>query len=147
MLRNVVVSAGIIIVLSLALAAPQSACALSGEKTLIVGQLTEPSSLNPLVATSNETKDIVWRIYLKLLDEKPNYMDFSPRLARSWEFSADSLTITFHLRDDVRWTDGVAVTAEDVRFTWELHRDSVVASRSSIGGRLHSTFRNATPTS
>jgi peptide/nickel transport system substrate-binding protein len=130
MLRNVVVSAGIIIVLSLALAAPQSACALSGEKTLIVGQLTEPSSLNPLVATSNETKDIVWRIYLKLLDEKPNYMDFSPRLARSWEFSADSLTITFHLRDDVRWTDGVAVTAEDVRFTWELHRDSVVAWRS-----------------
>jgi peptide/nickel transport system substrate-binding protein len=109
---------------------PANTCAGAGNKALTVGHLSEPPSLNPLLATSNETKDIVWRVFLKLLDEQPNYLDFSPRLARSWEFSPDSLTITFYLRDDVRWTDGAPVTAEDVRFTWELHADTLVAWRS-----------------
>jgi peptide/nickel transport system substrate-binding protein len=99
----------------------------TGDKTLTVGLLSEPATLNPLTATSNETKDIVWCIFLKLLDEQPDYLNFSPRLANSWEFSSDSLTITFQMRDDVRWTDGVPVTAEDVRFTWELHVDTLVA--------------------
>jgi len=103
---------------------------LASEKTLTVGLLSEPATLNPLTATSNETKDIVWQIFLKLLDEKPDYLSFEPRLARSWEFSEDSLSITFHLRDDVRWTDGTLVTADDVRFTWELHIDTLVAWRS-----------------
>ena len=99
----------------------------AGENTLTVGLLSEPSTLNPLVATSNETKDIVWLIFLKLLDEQPDYLHFAPRLAEKWEFSPDSLSIKFHLRDDVHWTDGEPVTAEDVRFTWQLHVDTLVA--------------------
>lgn len=101
--------------------------AVSGESTLTVGLLSEPASLNPLVSTSSETNDIVWRLFLKLLDEHPDYQHFSPRLAESWEFDADSLTITFRLREDVRWTDGVPVTAHDVRFTWQLQVDTLVA--------------------
>lgn len=44
------------------------------------------------------------------------------RLAESWEHSPDYRTWTYHLRPDVRWHDGVPVTAEDVAFTvwlWE----------------------------
>jgi len=40
---------------------------------------------------------------------------------------ADSLTVTFALRDDVAWSDGAPVTAHDVRFTWELEIDTLVA--------------------
>ncbi|MFQ5678736.1 MAG: peptide ABC transporter substrate-binding protein [Gemmatimonadota bacterium] len=43
-----------------------------------------------------------------------------PRLARSWEHSRDFRTWTFHLRPDVRWHDGVPVSAEDVKFSIEL---------------------------
>lgn len=42
------------------------------------------------------------------------------RLARSWEHSADYREWTFHLRTDVRWHDGVPVTARDIEFTVEL---------------------------
>jgi peptide/nickel transport system substrate-binding protein len=42
------------------------------------------------------------------------------RLARTWEHSADHKEYTFHLRADVRWHDGVPVTAHDVKFTHEL---------------------------
>ena len=42
------------------------------------------------------------------------------RLARSWEHSADYREWTYHLRTDVRWHDGVPVTAHDVKFTMDL---------------------------
>lgn len=42
------------------------------------------------------------------------------RLAERWEHSPDYRTWTFYLRDDVRWHDGVPVTAHDVVFSLEL---------------------------
>ena len=42
------------------------------------------------------------------------------RLARSWEHSADYKTWTIHLRTNVRWHDGVPVTAHDIKFTVDL---------------------------
>ena len=41
-------------------------------------------------------------------------------LARNWEHSSDLRTWTFYLRSDVKWHDGVPVTAHDVKFTIEL---------------------------
>lgn len=41
-------------------------------------------------------------------------------LARSWEHSGDWRTWTVHLRSDVKWHDGVLVTAHDVKFSLEL---------------------------
>ena len=42
------------------------------------------------------------------------------RLARIWEHSPDYREWTYHLRSDVRWHDGVPVTAHDVEFTLRL---------------------------
>jgi peptide/nickel transport system substrate-binding protein len=42
------------------------------------------------------------------------------RLARSWEHSPDYREWTIHLRTDVRWHDGVPVTARDIEFTVDL---------------------------
>ncbi len=42
-----------------------------------------------------------------------------PWLAERWEASADGLTWVFHLRRNVLWHDGAALTARDVRFTFE----------------------------
>jgi peptide/nickel transport system substrate-binding protein len=43
----------------------------------------------------------------------------SPDLATSWEASADGLSWTFKLRDDVKWSDGQAFSADDVVFTFQ----------------------------
>jgi ABC-type dipeptide transport system, periplasmic component len=45
---------------------------------------------------------------------------FKPQLADKWEWSADSLSIAFHLNPKARWHDGVPVRASDVRFTVAL---------------------------
>lgn len=53
-----------------------------------------------------------------------------PRLARSWERTPDWRTWTVRLRNDVRWHDGVPVTAHDVAFTLELLRHPDVGKAS-----------------
>ncbi len=46
-----------------------------------------------------------------------------PLLAQSYEISPDGLQVTFHLRDDIHFSDGVPITADDVIFTYETIRN------------------------
>lgn len=56
------------------------------------------------------------------------------RLARSWQTSPDFRTWTVHLRTDVRWHDGVPVTAYDAKFTLEL------LARPEVGAETPGTY-------
>lgn len=53
---------------------------------------------------------------------------FEPRLAQSWTWSTDSLSIAFNLDAKARWHDGKPVRASDVRFTHRLYSDSSTSS-------------------
>ena len=43
-----------------------------------------------------------------------------PELATEWSWNDDGTELTFQLREGVRWHDGEAFTAEDVKYTWDL---------------------------
>ena len=62
-------------------------------------------------------------IKMKLYDPpvrwKPDYTGYEPGLATSWEWSEDGQTITFHLREGVKWSDGEPFTTADLQFWWE----------------------------
>ncbi|HUF28816.1 MAG TPA: ABC transporter substrate-binding protein, partial [Gemmatimonadaceae bacterium] len=53
---------------------------------------------------------------------------FTPRLARSWSWAPDSLSIAFALDPRARWHDGRPVRASDVRFTLGLLKDPLTSS-------------------
>lgn len=57
-------------------------------------------------------------------------------LAESWTVSDDGLILTFTLRSNARWHDGVAVTAEDVRFTYQKLIDPAVRTPYSSSYEL-----------
>ena len=99
---------------------------------LVVGEINDYESLNPMGTTDAHARDVYQLLFLLLLDEHPDFLTFGPRLAESWEFSPDSLQLTFHLRRDVAWSDGVPVTAQDVVATFSAQKDSATmwASRS-----------------
>jgi oligopeptide transport system substrate-binding protein len=46
-----------------------------------------------------------------------------PDVARSWEVLDGGRKYIFHLRDDVRWSDGVQVTAGDFEYAWKRALD------------------------
>lgn len=54
-----------------------------------------------------------------------------PDLAKSVEVSEDGLTYTATLRDDLKWSDGSALTTEDFVYTWQRMVDPKTASEYS----------------
>lgn len=93
--------------------------------TLLMGSIGEPSNLLPVLASDSASSDINGLVYNGLVRYDKN-LQLEGELARALEISPDNLTITFHLRQDVRWHDGHPFTAEDVLFTYRLLVDPTV---------------------
>ncbi len=49
-------------------------------------------------------------------------------LADKWEQSEDGLTWTFHLRNDLKWSDGTPLTSEDFVYSWKRVVDPIIAA-------------------
>src|SRR5262245_894707 len=95
-----------------------------------VGWTADIAGLNELIIpSSNANNDVLFHIFDHLIEEQPDFAEhpptMAPQLARSWDWSTDRKTITFHLAPEAVWSDGVPVTAEDVRFSWQaqVHPD------------------------
>ncbi len=57
--------------------------------------------------------------YENLLRFDPAWTRIIPNIAQSYEVSDDSSEFTFHLREGLRWSDGVPFTADDIVFWYE----------------------------
>ncbi|WP_324628209.1 ABC transporter substrate-binding protein [Bacillus cereus] len=55
-----------------------------------------------------------------------------PELAEKWDVSSDQLTYTFHLRKDLKFSDGSPLTADDVAFTLMLLHDKAYEGEVDI---------------
>src|SRR3954469_24585812 len=90
-------------------------------------ETTGVATLDPAFAKNQSVMWVVHQLYNTLVEIDSN-LNIVPSLARSWEISADRMTYTFHLRDDVWFQDngafpnskGRKFIAEDV--VYSLHR-------------------------
>ncbi|NQT32786.1 MAG: peptide-binding protein [Candidatus Omnitrophica bacterium] len=78
--------------------------------------------LIPFLADDVTSGSICGLVYNGLTKVGKN-LDVVPDLAESWEVSPVGLIITFYLRKNVTWHDGMPFTADDVRFTFDVIRD------------------------
>lgn len=91
--------------------------------TLVVAGRNEALSMNALVSNDYESLQLqIYVLFVTLVRADREY-EPQPGLARSWEFNDDTTEVVFHLRGDVRWHDGVTVTAQDVVFTFDRLKD------------------------
>ncbi|NUT56163.1 MAG: peptide ABC transporter substrate-binding protein [Thermoleophilia bacterium] len=90
----------------------------AAEQVITVNWGTEPPSLDPGLASDVTSANILLNIMdpLVKLDEDLNPV---PNAAESMETSEDGLTVTFTLRDDLKWTNGDPVTAQDFEWSWK----------------------------
>ena len=86
--------------------------------TLSVSAITGPKSWNSVTSNENSTTQYTNMMLRGLVDIDPNTSAVVPELARDWEASEDGLTLTFHLRRGLRWSDATPFTADDVVFTF-----------------------------
>jgi len=102
---------------------------------IVVGSIGDASRLLPILATDSASGDIVGLVFNGLLKYNER-LEIVGDLAESWSVSDDGLTLTFTLRPNARWHDGVACTAEDVRFTYQKLIDPNVRTPFSSGYEL-----------
>lgn len=84
--------------------------------TMVVGIATEPDNINAAINTDQNGQIIGAAVYDALI-EVDKAADIHPALAEEWEVSEDGLVYTFHLREGVKWHDGVPFTSKDVSFS------------------------------
>jgi peptide/nickel transport system substrate-binding protein len=90
--------------------------------TAVVSNLADIPDVNPLTSTDHTASQVqLYLLFMPLLAYDENFQPV-PRLARSWELNADTTLLTFHLRDDVFWHDGVKTTAHDLKFSYDRAR-------------------------
>jgi ABC-type transport system substrate-binding protein len=101
-------------------------------QTKIVLAQTGPApeeGLNPLLTTSYYDLTVYDNIFDSLAErEDLNTKAMIPALATSWEVASDQQTWTVHLREGVTWHDGVAFTADDVKFTFDSYFNDDIGS-------------------
>ena len=127
MKRNISVLLSLFVLASMVLAACGAAApaapTFSGTATITFVQ--EPDNLNPLYTSmffSSITREF-WLKGMMTFDDKNQAI---PELAAeipSYDnggISADGKTITYKLRDGLKWSDGEALTADDFVFTYDM---------------------------
>ena len=89
----------------------------------IEGVAGNPQYINPILSQYNEVdRDLSALIFNGLL-KLDEHGEWQPDLAESWEVGPNSDVYTFTLRSDLRWHDGLRITADDVIFTVQLLQD------------------------
>ncbi len=95
---------------------------------LVIGQRSEPKTLNPVTATDAVSREVIGRFTADLITIKRVSQQTEPGLAKSWTTSGDGCTFTLKLRKGIRFSDGHPFNAVDVVFSFTVYLDEAVNS-------------------
>jgi len=102
----------------------------SGDKggTLVVGVTEMSGNFNPAYYSSAYDGHVVDLVFQSLIkkDKDDNWV---PDAAKDWELQENGKTIVFELKEDLVFSDGEPLTAEDVKFTYMLLSDPSYTGR------------------
>ena len=109
---------------------------LAEQQTLVRNNGSEPASLDPHKVESNVEFDIISDLFDGLIAIRKDG-SVEPRLAEKWD-NQDNTVWTFHLRPGITWSDGTAITAQDVVWSWQRLVDPATGSPyATYPGNMH----------
>lgn len=96
--------------------------------TIVMASGSDLESANPVVTVHPMSRQMQRHMLFVPLVHLDSLLQPVPALARTWTWSESGRVLTFALRTDVLWHDGVPTTARDARFTFEAVRHPEVGS-------------------
>lgn len=92
----------------------------------------DPSTFNPLYSNDTVSSLVHNRFYPSLIGTDPVTFTFQPdvkdALAKSWEYDDTGTILTVHLRQDMYWSDGVQITADDYLWAADAIKSGTTSS-------------------
>jgi len=95
---------------------------------IIITYKDDVSTLDPAIGYDWQNWSIIKSLFDGLMDYTPGTTELVPDLAESYDISDDGKTFTFKLRDGAKFTNGRALTAEDVKYSIERVLDPATQS-------------------
>ena len=86
--------------------------------TLIIGSSADINSLD-LLTQNDQINNIVLKLTHETLLFDSNKAEISGELAESWNYTNDT-TLVVKLKQNVKFSDGTPMTADDVKFTYDM---------------------------
>lgn len=106
---------------------------------VVESTFADASTMNPVLTNDQSSSDVIGNMFLGLTNLDPASGSVIGDIAESWETSPDGLIYTFHLRDDIQWSDGTPLTANDIVFTYDaINTESVASPRRSVFDQVES---------
>ena len=93
-----------------------------------VNLATEPPSLDWSLATDHVSFNVITNLMVGLTEFNKDLKP-APVIAKSWDIQEGGRKYVFHLRDDVQWSDGQKVRAQDFEYSWKRLLDPKTASQ------------------
>jgi len=88
-------------------------------------------TITPLISQDIYSSNIQSYILESLLTRDPDTLEWVGLIAKNWQIHEDGLTFTFNLREDVVFSDGTPLEAEDVVFSYQFIMDERIAAPRS----------------
>jgi len=85
---------------------------------LISTVLGEPKTFNYLLTNESTSTAVLTLMYEGLVSVDQTTSEIIPALAESWVMAKDGKTITYTLKENLKWSDGEPLTVDDVVFTY-----------------------------
>lgn len=111
---------------------------------LVDASSADASNLIPMIAGDASSHAIAGQLYLPLLKYDKD-LNLTGQLASDWQVAADNLSITFHIRPGLKWSDGQPFTSADCAFTLKLIQDEHTQSAYKSDYALVSGFDTPDP--
>ena len=89
---------------------------------------SELESFDPQLATSANATKMLPALFDTLTQIEVASGQLVPELASEWEANEDFSSWKFTLKDDIKWSDGTAITATDVIESWQRLKDPKTAA-------------------
>ena len=92
----------------------------------------EPENLHPIKSTDHYSRVIQSHILESLLVRNDDTYEWEPSLAKKWSVSPDGKIMTFEIFDNLQWSDGKPLTAQDIKFSFSAYTDPAYGGISSL---------------
>jgi peptide/nickel transport system substrate-binding protein len=83
----------------------------------------DPSTFNPVIGNDTASSDVYDWLYPDIIEADPKTLEDTPSvaggLAESWEYDDSGTKLTVKLRQDLTWSDGTPITADD--YLWAFN--------------------------
>jgi peptide/nickel transport system substrate-binding protein len=91
---------------------------------------TNLKTITPLVSSDAYASNVQSYVLESLITRNPDTLEWEGLVAKDWTISEDGLVISFNMREDVGFSDGQPLTADDVVFSFDfIMTDAIQAPR------------------